>query len=106
MPVREIILAYAVDLGLDVEKTNSELVTRMPDSTDKLSKEMVEAILTLIRTAVEEKSFHKPEGALKENKEQLVLAADSSSSTGKENVDDLEALGEEPQLARQRWRRK
>lgn len=106
MPVREIILAYAVDLGLDIESVNSELVTRMPAGTDKLSRNMIETILKLIRAAVEEVSSERISTTDGRSKDQVSLAADSSKSAGKTAVQGIDTIGEEPQLARQRWRRK
>ncbi|WP_394940727.1 hypothetical protein [Psychromicrobium sp. YIM B11713] len=106
IPVREIVLAYAIDLGLDVETTNSDLISRLPDGTDNLSKEMVESLLKLIRTAVNEASRSTQKPLVEDKTTELSLAADSSDNEGKDVVQDLHSLGEEAQEARQRWRRK
>ncbi|NYE96256.1 transcriptional regulator with XRE-family HTH domain [Psychromicrobium silvestre] len=113
IPVREVILAYAVDLGLDVEGVNSELATRLPERTENLSSEMTEALLRLIRTAVSESaedaapaSSKDVRKASKKSSDELSLAADSSDSAGKQAEQGFDTIGEETQESKQRWRRK
>lgn len=98
LPVREIVLSYAVSLGLDVGGTEHRLATGLPESAGSLSPEVTEALLALIRTLADPQDG----GATPTTAGELELAADSSQNRGKELHKSIAVLGEGTQEIRKK----
>ena len=94
LPVRRIILAYAISLGLDVADPESRLASRLPAHVDLISAEMTDSLLHLIRVASAEAAAKAP------NPNELDLAADSSKNRGKAVKKAFDSLGEDSQERR------
>ncbi|WP_114597555.1 hypothetical protein [Renibacterium salmoninarum] len=88
LPVKRIILAYAISLGLNVTDSGSELASRLPENLDLISPKMTDAILAIIRAASAEAQ------ASSVDPDKLGLAADSSKNHGKVMKRKFESPGE------------
>lgn len=113
LTVREIVLSYAVSLGLDIGGTSSRLAAGLPDAVDSLAPEVTDALLSLIRTLADQNSLgeqhsltdqHSPAApaAATDKTAELGLAADSSKNRGKEMNTSIAALGEGTQELRRK----
>lgn len=98
LPVRDIVLSYAISLGLDIGGTESRLAAGLPQSVDSISPEVTDALLALIRTLSEQQASGAATGKAKE----LALAADSSKNRGKALNTSIAALGEGTQELRRK----
>lgn len=98
LPVRDIVLSYAVSLGLDIGGTESRLSAGLPESIDAIAPEVTDALLTLIRTLAEHRDSRSSDGKTDE----LGLAADSSKNRGKALEASIAELGEGTQEPRRK----